>query len=446
MHDEVIVQGNIAYLPGAEATVFMDKHSGPSKEPTRVQLPNQHMGTRWSNWGEDNLFPQNVTEIVSKNPVAMSALNFKIKAHYGKGPMVYKLDYDQNGKEVIRPQKTKDYPELHTFFKDNKIKKYLLESITDHVWFYNVFPEMIVSLDFSKITSIRSQEATYCRWEVMNEETNRIENCYISANWPNPTDAQYSVVPVIDPYWTTDQVRDYLARHKIYKFIYPAYYPTPGKSYYQLPYWDGARASGWIDVANAVPDFKKNMLKNQMTLKYHIKIPFEHWRNKYKDWDSFTSKKQEDLIKKGMEEMDDFLKDTKNTAKSFMSHFAIDEFTKKTLPGWEIVPIDNKLKDGLYLPDSQAANSETLFAMQVDPSLIGHGLPGGKLGAGSGSDKRIAFQIHNALLGTDRDVTFEPIEFIRDYNGWDDELLFGHPDIMLTTLEENPTGTEKVKT
>ena len=52
-----------------------------------------------------------------------------------------------------------------------------------------------------------------------------------------------------------------------------------------------------------------------------------------------------------------------------------NKFKSEYLAGWKINVIDNKLKDDAYLPDSQAANSEILFAIGVDPCLVGSGFP-----------------------------------------------------------------------
>ena len=113
------------------------------------------------------------------------------------------------------------------------------------------------------------------------------------------------------------------------------------------------------------------------------------------------------------------------------------------LPGLKITAVDNKLKDGAYLQDTSAGNQEILTAIGVDPSLIGAGIPGGKLGAGSGSDKREAWFILSALMKTNRDTTLEPFEFIQEYNGWDQQLIGGFEDTVLITLDKNPTGTQK---
>ena len=47
------------------------------------------------------------------------------------------------------------------------------------------------------------------------------------------------------------------------------------------------------------------------------------------------------------------------------------------------------------------------------------------------------------MMRLDRDFIFEPLYFVRDYNNWDQSIQFGFPDQVLTTLDKNPTGTEK---
>ena len=70
-------------------------------------------------------------------------------------------------------------------------------------------------------------------------------------------------------------------------------------------------------------------------------------------------------------------------------------------------------------------------------------IPGGKLGAGSGSDKRESFLILSALTKSNRETTLEVFDFIKEYNKWDDNLIGGFEDTVLTTLDKNPTGSQK---
>ena len=100
--------------------------------------------------------------------------------------------------------------------------------------------------------------------------------------------------------------------------------------------------------------------------------------------------------------------------------------------------------DDAYLPDSQAANSEILFAIGVDPCLVGSGLPGGNLGAGSGSDKREAFWQLNAEMGIYRQISLEPMYFIRDFNKWSPDIEFDYVTVDTSqTMQDHPTKIDK---
>lgn len=83
-------------------------------------------------------------------------------------------------------------------------------------------------------------------------------------------------------------------------------------------------------------------------------------------------------------------------------------------------------------------------AVGVDPTLVGDG-PGKKMGGGSGSDKRIAFNIYVALLQAYRDVILEPLYFIAEYNGWRKKykgLKFKTVEVELQTLDQGNTAKE----
>jgi hypothetical protein len=46
------------------------------------------------------------------------------------------------------------------------------------------------------------------------------------------------------------------------------------------------------------------------------------------------------------------------------------------------------------------------------------------------------------MLKNPRDAIMEPIELIRDFNGWDKNIVFRFRDTILTTLDTNsPTDT-----
>jgi hypothetical protein len=61
--------------------------------------------------------------------------------------------------------------------------------------------------------------------------------------------------------------------------------------------------------------------------------------------------------------IDEHMSGNKASGRSLIS--PILEEGGKFVEGIRVEPIDNKLKDGSYLPDASAANSEILFAIGV---------------------------------------------------------------------------------
>jgi hypothetical protein len=316
-----------------------------------------------------------------------------------------------------------------------------MEAGSDFYWFYNYFPEMIVSNDRSKIVSISAQEASFCRWEKPNSSTGLVERCYINANWDNggkEDSPETIVVPVLDPYY--DPVGNLKARKDGFKYIYPVSYPSPGNSFYQLAPWDSLRKNGWLELASMIPKWKKALMKNQLSIKYHIEIPEYYWRWKYKTWDEMGQDQQVAARKKEMTEFNDFLTGEENAGKSVMTSSKFDAGSNTKYPGWTITVLDDKMKDGTYIEDSQEASAHILFALGVDGTLIGNS-PGKSMGAGSGSDKRVAFNQYIILRKAEEDLILEPLNFIRKYNGWDPELRFRIVRQEITTLDKGKETT-----
>src|SRR5690606_39520427 len=68
---------------------------------------------------------------------------------------------------------------------------------------------------------------------------------YMNANWPdaNVGDKETIKIRALDPYHY-DLVNWTLETHtNIFKFIFPASYPTPGKTFYQLAHWKDRKST-----------------------------------------------------------------------------------------------------------------------------------------------------------------------------------------------------------
>ncbi|SEI39437.1 hypothetical protein SAMN05216327_101196 [Dyadobacter sp. SG02] len=393
-------------------------------------------------WGSANNFPQEILKRARKSTIIPTALNWK--ANLLSTPVVpFNIEYDDDGKE--KPQYVRD-PEILEFINNRHFRRYLSETANDIFWFLNTFPELIISKDRKKITHIHPNEAAYCRIGVQNKQ-GVSEFTYVNANWPwaSSTDAETTKIRTLDPYqydlvgWARDQHSD------VFKFIFPSSYPTPGNTFYQLAHWDGIRTSGWLDVLEKVPVLKKALFDNQMVIKYHIKIPREYWANEFGDqWSKATADQRDEIRKNKMTEINRRLVGAENAGIALATEFGISAIDGKTIEGWVIEALPDKLKDGSYLADNMEATAHLMYALGIDPTLFGFASK--EQGARSGgSDKREALLIYLSQLQAYRNVLYEPLDFVAEYNGWKKKypmLQFRSQQTLLTTLD---TGADAKK-
>jgi hypothetical protein len=433
--ERIIISGNYAILPGAKAIVSPSLASADSGKPKTVQ-PLDQSPSEWSNWGESNQFPQEVLAELTKNSVALRALDKRKRVHFGRGLIAYREKTDANG-EITKETVTD--PEIVEFFRLNQINLLWVDLIMGLETFANSWLEFILNKGKDKINRVFVKDPAYCRLSKM-DASSRIPFMYYSAQWENNPSFDNVLVarlPMFNP-----ELYDG-AKYKDPQFAYHVYYRSFNKSYYHLPLWNSVRANKWMNIANSVPVLKAAIMKNQMTIKYHIQIPDDYFTSRFPSPD-FTKEQREAKRVEVLTDMNAFLADVENSGKAFISYAFYSKVKQDYLTGWKIEVIQNKLDNAAYLPDSQAANSEILFAIGVDPCLIGAGLPGGKMGAGSGSDKREAYWMLNADMGTDRSVSLSPLYFIRDFNKWDPAIQFDYVTVDTSqTQNEHPTKTAK---
>jgi hypothetical protein len=402
-----------------------------------------------ASWGKNNDYPQQVIKEVEKNSTVTSAVRFLRKAHYGNGLVLLRNEVSDSGKKDPKVVSLSEVPEINAFFRKSQMNRFWKETIIDLEWFSIGFPEYILSNNYATINRVKRQKTAWCRFEMMNEENGLIEYVYISEKFGkggsvDVTSQYVEKVALIDSYWSADEVREYCKANKITKFIRPVFYPLLDKAYYPESEWHAILKSGWLDVANSVPALKKALFANQMTIKFIIEIDENYYKNIYaEDWTRMKVDERKKIRQDLVDSINDSLVGNEKAGKSIQS-MKYTNGEGKQVSALTITAIDDKLKDGVYLPEAVAANSEGLVATGVDATLIGGaGIPGGSLGAGSGSDKREAFLILQALYKTNRETTLEIFDFIQDYNKWDASIIPSFENTILTTLDKNPTGIQK---
>lgn len=399
-------------------------NTAPGANPSAVQ-PNQALYPAISGdimpWGQGNDFPQRITSLYSKDPIIPTTLGKIAAMVQGRG-IIPVLEYvDDDGDPLYKPLPQNDVvaAEIYAYLSSRYHKQYMREMASDATMYFNGFPEMLISKDRRKIVQLHPLNAEEARWCQMDKAGN-LPHIYLSADWPRATVDTAKQITAIDPF-RYDAV-DWLRDRKEYNVVYPIRFPTPGQRYYALPHHYSLVESGWLDVHLAVPQFKKYMLKNQMSIKYHIKVDEAYWPLAFgDDWNKAKTKpgERQKLIEGWLEKVTKMLTNVENTGQALITQVkAATNDPTKVADYVTITPIQDPSREGQHLADNLEAAANIFYALNVDPTLVGFA-GGDKMGARSGgSDKLQAYLIALQMLSPFRDMLIEPVDFMADFNGW----------------------------
>lgn len=394
-------------------------------------------------WGEDNLYPQNFLKQFKKTDAAISGFDVLQTAHFGNKFKIYKEIETETGTELIQ-KSLSSYPEIRTFFRKVKWDKFIAGIIRDFELWWLSFPEFLVSPNKNEIISVVRRPVPWCRFE---KPLSRkfFRNIILNTDWESRKKELDLKIPLIPELLSAEEVKEYVKSKNIQNFIIPVTNILDDEKIYPKVGWHSSFVNGWVDTVLSVPEFKKYMFENQLHFKYVVYISDELLARKYgnEEWKNFTTEEKEKKRDEIVDLIDEHMSGNKASARSLISPLFVDS-SGNLQKGIEVIPIDDKIKDGNFLPDAAAGNSQILFAMGVDPSIIGAGIPGGKNLSGSGSDKREAYTILGTRQPMKRIHTLEVFNFIRDYNGWDEDIEGNFPNQVLTTLDKETSGRTEV--
>lgn len=399
-----------------------------------VKLPNASGSLRgYVPWGDTNLRPNEVLELIRKDEVMSPNMYFNILASYANG-----LTYTKKDKTEVTDQ------EIIDFFKYNRPTKYLFEQQTDMKHFFWTVSVIILSGDGKKIVKLRHKDVLYCRLETCNPKTGALEHIFFG-NWekgaPKPEDREELELLDVD-----DPLGDLMVRMgklpnedgktqpatKTRKFAMLNRIPIPGNKYYPFPYYWAFFNSGWYDIKQLIPSGKKAKFKNGLVLRYQVEINVVYW-DKLCEQESITDPiKKIERIQKEKENIKTFLSGLENAGKIWFSGFWVDPLGKEQSMV-KINLINNTKEGGDWIEDTEEASTMACYAQGNNPNMIGV-VPGKSAGSMNGSNIRELFTMKQAMEKAPKDILLEPYFVIKHYNEWDIE--FDVPFMMLTTLDK----------
>jgi hypothetical protein len=375
-----------------------------------------------------------------KSPALRSAIDYKVRLSIGNGLMPAEIvGINEDGTEELKP--ILDI-KIHKFLSSRMIRRYQYEAY-QNLWESGMaFPQLISNKEGTYFSVIKNHDSPFCRFT--KKEKGVIKHCLVSGKWPDVTSKDdYEALSVLDLEGSEDEI---IARaQQLKSFIYPISLNTSGNIYYQLPPWDTARAGGHLDISIKIAEYLMYMFDNQMSIKYHITIPYSYWDKKYPLEDYKSTKELEirkSKIAKDLDDIENNLTTTKNAKKAIMTHFELNQ-QGKAEEKWGIEVIDDKYKTEQYLPQAAASNAEIFTSLNINPAVKGLSLSSGPYSNSSGgSDIREAFLIDNALAWVDRQEIIDPIELMVRINFKKENLVLRSRSLVLTTLDTG-SGTQK---
>lgn len=397
-----------------------------------------------ADWGSSNNFPDTAITTIGKTGVLNTGLKFLRNLTVGQGIFPVRITgFDNNGNEQLE---VVDDQKLRLFINSRLVRRYLEKSLRDYLKFGVAFAQLIPSVTGDAFVGINNINARYCRLTSAND-MGIIEKCIVSGKWPDtPDSGVYQVIDVLDEY----DPQSHLLRLKNRKgikgksFVFVVRDSWSNNEYYSEPIWYTAYQAGWTDVAYSVPHFLKKAYENQITWKWHVKIPYAFWDKKFPAGEYKTIGERQTAISDYMDDIEDNLCGTENAEKPIFTFYEINPTNGKAEEQWIIEPLSNKLNNDQNLITSAAANSEILFALMINPNVMGAGMPGGTYaGNQGGSNIREAFLVNIANAWIDRQNMLDPLEAYLRFNGIPEDIELRFRNTILTTLDTG-AGTRKI--
>ena len=393
-------------------------------------------------WGEDNDFPQKADIMIGKTGVLNTGLKFLRNLTLGQGIFPCLLDgIDDAGNEILKPVKNR---ELELFLSSRVVRRYLEKVLRDYLKFGISFVQFIPSLTGDKFAGLNTLNALHSRLSEFNAGD---QYCFVSGKFPDTPSPEQAlkmrVLSEYDPEWDLELLKA-SGGIKGQSMVYVVRDSWSNNDHYSCPVWFSAYTAGWIDIANSIPRFLLKAYEHQITLKWHIQIPYSYWEKRF-PYAEFPegSEERKTAIQNHMTSVESNLCGKENAEKPLITMYGVNEGNGRIEEEWKITALDNKSKDGDRLVTSAAANSEILFALMIIPNVMGAGMPGGTYaGQSGGSNIREAFLVNIAHAWIDRQNILDPLECYLRFNGVKDiELRFRNT--ILTTLDQG-AGTKKV--
>lgn len=340
-------------------------------------------------YGNDNDLPGKVRNLLENFYAGEGIMGKKAGLQWGEGPRLYRDAVDASN-IFYRAWAVDD-----VITADLKASDYLTQMhrcLIDLVHLEGFWVKFIRTrgsrIGSGRIAAVEHVPAGKVRFVYPGE--NKLPTQAMVADWPSANTATSHVYPLFDPREPLKYPVS-LAYYNIYSYNH---------DHYSVPRFIGA--FDWLELAGTLAPLLAAYNENAAAISKHIKSPQSYWdraEERIKDVcrqknTPYTSEMLEDFKDEAMEKFANSMSGKENAGK-FLHTSDFWNPEANAFEGWEIIAIDNKIKDYIEAQVAICKKSEAAATsgFGLDPSLSNLILDT-KLG--SGSEKLYALKVYNA--------------------------------------------------
>jgi len=364
-------------------------------------------------YGNNNDLPSVIQKAVYENNAAPGLLAKKTQLDWGRGPMLYTEEIEDNA-PVKKWLFDKD---VQAWLDDWDYKDYLLRNLTD----FNHIEGSFTKYKLARGARVGRKFIAELEHLMPHECRTASAQSSIVKHRPKPTHAvvtdfglnsisalDYEVYPLFN------FKNPFAAKTSIF---YSSLY-TFCSEYYAIPKLYGSLE--WLRRSTAIPLILKALSKNSMNIKYHIQSPAEYWDRKreilerkcQQEGKTYKESMLEDYKRDFLRRISKTLASDENTGKFFHTEKVLNaEGTSLIEQGWEINVLDQKVKD--FINAQLGISKHANYALSANISIhsaLANVSEAGK--SDSGSEQLYALQNY-LLTGVDipEMVVMKPINY-----------------------------------
>jgi len=404
-------------------------------------------------WGQDDNLPQDLQVEAEFNPLISGIIRLKSEMQYSGGLTYGLKKVIENGEGAKEHFKPVVNIEIEEFLRENNIPEFIIASLIDLNTYAMSFPQIVLNNKRDKIKRILCQttRAKNCRLTPMNNAGDHSE---VHVNLYFGTDAykknETTKIKALPFYGKTEHIK----QSKSLQYINILKVPDLGRINHAHPDWTSVRNSDWLEVSQLIAQFKKYLLKNQASIKYHVEVDQEFWPNRF-GRDEWESLKLDEKLSKQKEVIDEWSKWMSNPEKAGNMQVTSMEWDRHSgahRSYWKVTEMKGFISnDGVYIEDSREASENIMVSFNMHPEILGNA-PGTTLGSGSGSGNRVSFNQRMSMAKFTQDLLLSTFNTIAHFNGWAEEeqlkdgdggvFEFRLRNSLITTLDTGASATK----